>query len=100
MQATEQCFSDATGRSVSRLGVYPAPRDALALLEQFGTTISIERDRQIYSQGDEAGCCYKILCGCIRIVNFKEDGCRQIDQFLMAGDLLGFDALGLSLIHI
>jgi CRP/FNR family nitrogen fixation transcriptional regulator len=93
MQATEQSFSDATRRSVTRPTVHPAPPDALVLLEQFGTTISVKRDRQICSQGDEASCCYKILSGCVRIVNFLEDGRRQIDQFLMAGDLLGFDAL-------
>ena len=94
MQATQQCFSDATGRSVTRSVLRPAPRDELVLLEQFGTTISVDRDRQIYSQGDEADCCYRILSGYVRIVNFLEDGRRQIDQFLMAGDFLGFDALG------
>jgi CRP-like cAMP-binding protein len=93
MQAIEQCFSDATRRSVTRPTVQPAPPDALVLLEQFGTTISVKRDRQIYSQDDEADCCYKILSGCVRIVNFMEDGRRQIDQFLMAGKWLGFDDL-------
>ena len=32
----------------------PAPRDALDLLEQFGTTISVQRDREIHGQGDQA----------------------------------------------
>jgi CRP-like cAMP-binding protein len=93
MQANEQCFSDATRRSVTHPTVHPAPPDGLVLLEQFGTTISVKRDRQIYSQDDEADCCYKILRGCVRVVNFMEDGRRQIDQFLVAGELLGFDAL-------
>jgi CRP-like cAMP-binding protein len=86
--------ANATGRSVTRAVTQPGPRDALVLLEQFGTTISVEHDRQIYSQGDEADRCYKILRGCVRMVNLTEDGRRQIDQFLMAGDLLGFDDLG------
>ena len=86
--------ANATGRSVTRAAIPPAPRDALVLLERFGTTISVEHDRQIYGQGDEANCCCKILSGCVRIVSLMEDGRRHIDQFLMAGDLLGFDDLG------
>jgi CRP-like cAMP-binding protein len=69
------------------------PRNALDLLEQFGTTVSVRRDRQVHGQGDEADCCYRILSGCVRMVKLMEDGRRQIGEFLMAGDLLGFDAL-------
>jgi CRP-like cAMP-binding protein len=64
------------------------------VLEQFGTTISVQRDRQIYNQGDPADYCYKILSGCARTVYLTEDGRRQLDEFLMVGDLLGFDAFG------
>ncbi|HEY2616344.1 MAG TPA: helix-turn-helix domain-containing protein [Acetobacteraceae bacterium] len=73
----------------------PAPHDALALLEQFGTTVAVHSDRQIHGQGDKADCCYRILSGCVRTVKLMEDGRRQIGEFLMAGDLLDFDALGI-----
>ena len=69
------------------------PRDALDLLEQFGTTISIQREQEIHGQGEQASSCYRILRGCVRMVKLMEDGRRQIGEFLMAGDLLGFDAL-------
>jgi CRP/FNR family transcriptional regulator, nitrogen fixation regulation protein len=72
----------------------PAPRDPLDLLEQFGTTITIERDRQIHGQGDDADTCYRVLRGCVRVVNLLEDGRRQIGEFLLPGDLLGFDVFG------
>jgi CRP/FNR family transcriptional regulator, nitrogen fixation regulation protein len=68
-------------------------RDALDLLEQFGTTISVRREQEIHGQGDPASSCYRILRGCVRMVKLMEDGRRQIGEFLMAGDLLGFDAL-------
>src|ERR1700733_15299245 len=71
----------------------PAPRDALDLLEQFGGTMSIQREREIHCQGEQAASCYRILSGCVRLVKLLEDGRRQIGEFLMAGDLLGFDAL-------
>ena len=94
MQRTEQRFGiTAARRSVPPM-LQPAPRDALALLEQFGTTVSVHSDRQIHGQGDAADCCYRILSGCVRTVKLMEDGRRQIGEFLMAGDLLDFDALG------
>ena len=65
------------------------------VLEQFGTTVSVQHDRQIHGQGDRADFCYRILSGCVRMVKLMEDGRRQIGEFLMAGDLLGFDALGI-----
>jgi CRP/FNR family nitrogen fixation transcriptional regulator len=62
-------------------------------LEQFGSTISVLRDREIHGQGDQAAWCYRVISGCVRVVNLMEDGRRQISEFLMPGDTLGFDAL-------
>src|SRR6478736_115023 len=72
----------------------PATRDALDLLEQFGATVSIQREHEIHGQGEQAKYCYRVLSGCVRMVKLMEDGRRQIGEFLMTGDLLGFDALG------
>jgi CRP/FNR family transcriptional regulator, nitrogen fixation regulation protein len=94
MQRTEQRFGTTPARRSIPPMLQPAPRDALALLEQFGTTVSVHSDRQIHGQGDKADCCYRILSGCVRTVKLMEDGRRQIGEFLMAGDLLDFDALG------
>lgn len=93
MQATIQ-RTEQPRRSTIPPMLQPAPRDALALLEQFGATVSVRRDGQIHGQGDQADYCYRILTGCARTVKLMEDGRRQIGEFLMAGDLLGFDALG------
>jgi CRP-like cAMP-binding protein len=71
-----------------------APRDALDLLEQFGTTLTVQRDREIHGQGDQATCCYRIVSGCVRVVKLMEDGRRQVGEFLLSGDLLGFHDLG------
>jgi CRP/FNR family transcriptional regulator, nitrogen fixation regulation protein len=94
MQRTEQRFGDLDGRRPTIPHKIPGIRDALDLLEQFGTTISVQHDREIHGQGDRANWCYRILSGCVRMVNLMEDGRRQIGEFLMAGDLLGFDTLG------
>lgn len=68
----------------------PVP-DALDLLEQFGTTVTIEREHEIYGQGDPAQYCWRVLSGCVRTVTLMEDGRRQVGEFLFAGDLFGLD---------
>lgn len=94
MQAPMQMMERRSGGSAAvRPLRVPATRDALDMLEQFGTTISVQRDRDIHGQGDAAGSCYRILSGCVRRVRLMADGRRQVGEFLMAGDLLGFDAL-------
>jgi CRP/FNR family nitrogen fixation transcriptional regulator len=93
MQRTQQQSGAAVIRpSAIPPAPKPALRDPLALLEQFGTTVSIQHDRTIHDQGDKADCCYRILSGCVRTVRLMEDGRRQVGEFLMAGDLLSFDA--------
>jgi CRP/FNR family nitrogen fixation transcriptional regulator len=92
MQRTEQGLNASILRPAAR--PLPAPRDALTLLEQFGTTVSVHHDRQIHGQGEAAEYCYRIVAGCVRTVRLMEDGRRQIGEFLMAGDMLGLDALG------
>ncbi len=97
MQATMQTMerrSDSRGGLIASAPLRTAaPRDALDLLEQFGSTISVQREQEIHGQGVVAGSCYRILSGCVRLVKLMEDGRRQVGEFLMAGDLVGFDAL-------
>ena len=96
MQGTGQPFADAVVRRSTIPSVnQPAPRDALVVLDQFGTTVTVQHDRQLHGQGDQADFCYRILSGCVRTVKLMEDGRRQIGEFLMPGDLLGFDAMGM-----
>ncbi|HEY7581626.1 MAG TPA: helix-turn-helix domain-containing protein [Acetobacteraceae bacterium] len=71
----------------------PRPRDVLDLLEQFGTTVSLRHDREIHGEGQQAEFCYRVISGCVRLVKLMEDGRRQVGEFLMAGDLLGFESL-------
>jgi CRP/FNR family nitrogen fixation transcriptional regulator len=95
MEQPMQVMTRTIEQSVATI---PAPRpiparDPLDLLEQFGSTISVLRDREIHGQGDQAAWCYRVISGCVRVVNLMEDGRRQISEFLMPGDTLGFDAL-------
>jgi CRP/FNR family nitrogen fixation transcriptional regulator len=72
----------------------PAAPDALDLLEQFGSTVAVQREHEIHGQGDAAEYCCRILTGCVRMVKLMEDGRRQVAEFLFPGDMLGLDDLG------
>jgi CRP/FNR family transcriptional regulator, nitrogen fixation regulation protein len=93
MHTMERRSGNVSGQTTVQLLGQPAPRDALDLLEQFGATISVQREQEIHGQGVRATSCYRILSGCVRMVKLMEDGRRQVGEFLMTGDLLGFDAL-------
>ena len=67
--------------------------DVLNLLEQFGTTVTVPRSREIYGQGEATESCWRIISGCVRTAKLSEDGRRQIGEFLWVGDLLGMDDL-------
>jgi len=93
MQALSQTIEQRFPANGVLAFAQPAAPDALDLLEQFSSAISVRRDREIHAQGDQANSCYRIVSGCVRVVKLMEDGRRQISEFLMAGDLLGFDSL-------
>jgi CRP/FNR family transcriptional regulator, nitrogen fixation regulation protein len=93
MQIATQCVQSPRslpGQMASRT----AAPDALDLLEQFGCTVTISREREICGQGDSADYCWRILSGWVRTVKLMEDGRRQVGEFLLPGDLIGLDDLG------
>ena len=94
VQQTARSPQIPVGQPVAFPSLRPAPRDALDVLEQFGATLAVHRDHEIHAQGDKADSCYRVVSGCVRTVRLMEDGRRQIGEFLMPGDLLGFDVLG------
>lgn len=56
-------------------------------------TVRAERDEEIVAQADPAGYCYLVVSGCARTVKLMEDGRRQVGEFLLPGDLFGWEAL-------
>ena len=66
-------------------------RQPLQALEPFGQQMAIRRGKEIYSEGATADHCYKIISGSVRLVKLMSDGHRQICEFLVAGDLFGFE---------
>jgi CRP-like cAMP-binding protein len=80
--------------SVGRDTPSAAPSFDLArspLLEASGSNIRVPRDRALFWEGDEASQCYRIIAGAVRICKVMADGRRQVSDFLLPGDLIGFD---------
>src|SRR5215471_13579635 len=65
--------------------------DALVALESIGTRLSFGRNDEIYAEGDEAECWYKVISGTVRICKLLADGRRQIAEFCFGGDCFGVD---------
>lgn len=51
-----------------------------------------EPDQEIFGEGDRAEAVYKIVSGVVRTCRFLSDGRRQIEAFLLPGDLMGLEA--------
>ncbi len=67
--------------------------NVLEPLRAMAVTMRMDRDAEIVTQGDPAGYCYLLTGGCARTVKLMEDGRRQVGEFLLAGDLFGWEAL-------
>jgi CRP/FNR family nitrogen fixation transcriptional regulator len=63
----------------------------LAPIAPLSVTLHADRDEEIISQGEPAEYCYEVVSGCVRTVRLLEDGRRQVGEFLLAGDIFGWD---------
>lgn len=62
-------------------------------LKTFEVVQSFRRDQEIYAEGEPALYCYRVITGAVRLVKLLEDGRRQVIEFLLPGDHIGFDLL-------
>ncbi|HVY16698.1 MAG TPA: helix-turn-helix domain-containing protein [Rhodopila sp.] len=63
-----------------------------AAAEPAGSVLSFAADQRIYAEGDAARSYYKVVSGVVRTCRFLSDGRRQIDAFLLPGDVFGFES--------
>ena len=94
MQTTVQTMPK-TRSALQRMKPHPVTPDALDLLDQFGTTVTVQRGNEIYGQSEPTEFCWRIVSGCVCTEKYLEDGRRQVGAFLWPGDLVGMDDLGM-----
>jgi CRP/FNR family nitrogen fixation transcriptional regulator len=66
-----------------------ADPDVLDLLEQFGSSVAVAGDKEVYRKDDASDCCWRVTTGCVRRVEYLEDGRRHVNAFLLPGELFG-----------
>jgi CRP/FNR family nitrogen fixation transcriptional regulator len=57
-----------------------------------GTVLTLRKGKELFAEGDEAECFYKVVSGAIRSYKLLSDGRRQIDAFHLPGDIFGLEA--------
>ena len=63
----------------------------LSALDTLGNVCRFGRGATIFSEGNELRCSYRIISGAVRLSRITEDGRRQIVEFRVAGDFMGFE---------
>jgi CRP/FNR family nitrogen fixation transcriptional regulator len=71
----------------------PSARNALAdSFAIMGGSLNVARNAEIYGEGEPAEYVYKVVSGVVRTYKLLSDGRRQINAFLLPGDVFGLDA--------
>jgi CRP-like cAMP-binding protein len=65
--------------------------DALSALHNAGVVSRFGRNQTIFNEGDDARYSYRVIEGGVRLCKLMPDGRRQIADFMLAGDLFGFE---------
>lgn len=63
-------------------------------LASSSAVLKLGRGSEIITQGATAEYCFQVIDGCVRTVRRLEDGRRQIGEFLLPGDIFGWEAIG------
>jgi len=66
--------------------------DTEAALFAAGTVVNVPRGGELFHEGEEASSWYRVTSGALRTCKLMPDGRRQIESFLLPGDLLGMEA--------
>ncbi len=67
---------------------YPPPRHSTLFQ---GMAAHLEKGSEIYGEGDEAQCVYRVLTGAVCTYKILVDGRRQIASFYLPGDSFGLE---------
>lgn len=56
-----------------------------------GVRMPVERNKEIFGEGEPADYIYRVVAGAVRTMRFSSDGRRQILAFHMPGDIFGLE---------
>lgn len=67
------------------------PEDMFGPLKTVGQAMTVAKGSELFAEGDDAEHLYQIRSGVLRLCKLLPDGRRQIEQFGLPGDLIGFE---------
>lgn len=59
-----------------------------------GSVMRIDRDGEIFAEGEDSDFAYRVEHGVVRICKLHADGRRQVSEFLRRGDWFGLEEIG------
>jgi CRP/FNR family transcriptional regulator, nitrogen fixation regulation protein len=78
--------------AATRVSAISPDFELLTNVREFGgTTMSFERDAEIYGEGEAAEYLYKVVSGAVRVYRVLSDGRRQVSAFYLPGDVFGLE---------
>ena len=91
--STSNTSGDRAGgqRSLPGLATQATASHVLEPFVPGSATINYTRDEEIIAQDEGAEYGFQVVSGCVRTVRLLEDGRRQVGEFLMSGDLFGWE---------
>ncbi len=91
MLQTDQHTSSPATPAIWSARPSAAPRArAAGLPASTGTQVVVKRGDMVFDEGDDALYLYKLVSGSIRLARVMEEGYRQICDFILPGNMLGF----------
>ncbi len=75
-------------RTPAQAPVRHALTDSFSLM---AAPLSVERNAEIYGEGEPAEYVYKVISGVVRTYKLLSDGRRQINAFVLPGDVFGLE---------
>lgn len=63
----------------------------LGASQNIGVVVNVSAGQEIFEEGSEAICFYKVTSGVVRVCKFLCDGRRQIEAFHIAGEVFGLE---------
>lgn len=93
VQSGTSTISGAPWKIGGMPALHPAPAsESFDLLAQSATRVRVPRGSELVAEGEEADFCYKIVSGDAMAFKLMSDGHRQVYEFLLPGDYVGFDS--------
>lgn len=91
---TAQLAISNPSATINARTAWMAAQDTPEPLRTAGTVVHVGEGREIFAEGEDNDCFFRVISGVVRVCKFLSDGRRQIEAFHVAGEVFGFELGG------